>query len=103
MCTPRGHFLAKDGPKRVNYRDRCQNDTESSQPQCKTMSQRSATLTVLRRISEHVTPPLKRVADRRKIQLNLPTVQNQPAAVITLYTTLQISDNRSFSHPRFNQ
>ncbi|KAG0151817.1 hypothetical protein CROQUDRAFT_86464 [Cronartium quercuum f. sp. fusiforme G11] len=29
------------------------------------MSQRSATLTVLRRISEYVTPPLKRLADRR--------------------------------------
>ncbi|KAG0144308.1 hypothetical protein CROQUDRAFT_95204 [Cronartium quercuum f. sp. fusiforme G11] len=42
LTTPRGHFLAKDGPKR-----------------------RSARLTVLRRISEYVTPPLKRLADRR--------------------------------------
>ncbi|KAG0139180.1 hypothetical protein CROQUDRAFT_102012 [Cronartium quercuum f. sp. fusiforme G11] len=33
----------------------------------------------------------------------LPMVQNQPAAVITLYTTIQIGDNQSSSHLRFNQ
>ncbi|KAG0145584.1 hypothetical protein CROQUDRAFT_565055 [Cronartium quercuum f. sp. fusiforme G11] len=63
--TPRGHFLAKDGPKRVTYRDRCQNDTQPSQPRCKTISERSAKVTALRRISGPVTPRLKRLEDRR--------------------------------------
>ncbi|KAG0146347.1 hypothetical protein CROQUDRAFT_657511, partial [Cronartium quercuum f. sp. fusiforme G11] len=63
--TPRGHFLAKDGPKRVTYRDRCQNDTQPSQPRCKTIPERSPKVTVLRRISGPVTPPLKWLEDRR--------------------------------------
>ncbi|KAG0150036.1 hypothetical protein CROQUDRAFT_88595 [Cronartium quercuum f. sp. fusiforme G11] len=63
--SPRGHFLAKDGPKRVTYRDRCQNDTQPSQPRCKTIPERSAKVTVLRRISGPVTPPLKWLEDRR--------------------------------------